>query len=129
MFHWIRKTPRLLDTSLLHVDTTVSQMVYVHRPCAIVFCSKRKKTFFFKNCLVFFVPRLTIFILFSNSLHVATCKKFKVAENILIIFSLFKLEHIFHRAKSIEKNEQRYIFRKPFRWTSWPQIMQYTVTC
>ena len=110
MFHWIQSTPRLLDTSLLHVDTTVSEIVYAHRPCVIAFCSKRKKTLFFKNCLVFFVPRLTIFILFSNSIHVATCKRFKVAENILIIFDLFKIEHIFHRAKSTEKNtEKRHI--------------------
>ena len=70
MVYWIWSTPRLLDTSLLYVDTTVSQIVYAHRPCPIVFfCLKRKKTFFFKNCLVFFVPRLTIFILFSNSLQ------------------------------------------------------------
>ena len=110
MFHWIRSTPRLLDTSLLHVDTTVSQNVYAHMPYAIVFCSK-KKDFIFQKLLGFLFANIDNLYSFQQQPPcIAICKKVKAAENILIIFSRFKVEHIFHRAKSIEKNtEKRYI--------------------
>ena len=81
MFHWVRSIPRLLDTSLLHVDTAVPQNLYARRPYAVVFCSRRKKTLFFKNCVAFF-------ILFSNSPHVGTCKKFKVPKPINKFFCI-----------------------------------------
>ena len=66
MFHRVLSTPRLLDTSLLHIDTTEPQNVHAHSSVRLAFVQK-EKTSFFINCVVFFVPISRIFIHFSNS--------------------------------------------------------------
>ena len=66
MFHRVLSTPRLLDTSLLHTDTTEPQNVHVHSFARLSFVRKEKASYFI-NCVVFFVPILRISILCSNS--------------------------------------------------------------
>ena len=64
MFHRLLSTPQLLDTSLLHIDTTELQNMHAYSLAQLPF-SRKEKTSFFINCVVFFVPISRIFILVS----------------------------------------------------------------
>ena len=52
MFRQVLSTPRLLNTPLLHIDTTESQNVYSHSLAGLSLVRK-EKTSVFINCVAF----------------------------------------------------------------------------
>ena len=50
MFHRVLSTPRLLDTSLLHIDTTEPQNAHAHSFALLPFIREEKNFIFHKLC-------------------------------------------------------------------------------